>query len=136
MNKRLVYFSVLFLSLLLLISCAKEKPMSPDKRSVLRWEAVIAKNWEQAYRYETPAYRKNYSIEQYKNRFGGMVTWRHIRLLNTTYPEKNIAIISLDLTATFDVPGVPEMTTPGVIKERWIFSDGNWWYVFEENRRK
>ena len=131
-NLKLNIIFFLFISLGL-SACSKKEPVKPEVRAVERWNALIKKDWKTAYSFETPAFRKNYSFEQFKDRYGNMVTWKKIKFLRTEQINENLVKVTLDLTILFHPPGGGEMLMPGAIKERWLFSEDQWWYIAKNN---
>ncbi len=108
-----------------------KKTIDPGKRAIARWEALIARDWKKAYEFETPAFRKNYSFNKFRSRFGNAVVWKKIELKKVTIKDdnKNIANVKLVLDYLFLEPGGGEMLLPSPIDERWLLEDGQWWYV-------
>jgi hypothetical protein len=153
-NKRLfkqLFLLVIFSTSLLLASCsedkkesevttktdpktevkAEKKMLDPGERAVARWEALIARDWKKAYQFETPAFRKNYSFNKFRSRFGSAVVWKEIKLKKVTMTgdKKEIAQVKLVLDYLFLEPGGGEMLLPSPIDERWLLEAGQWWYV-------
>lgn len=110
---------------------ADKKMLGPGKRAVARWEALIARDWKKAYEFETPAFRKNYSFNKFRSRFGSAVVWKEIKLKKVTMTgdKKEIAQVKLVLDYLFLEPGGGEMLLPSPIDERWLLEAGQWWYV-------
>jgi len=147
--KQLLLFLIFFLSTLLLIACSEDKKdlkantktteevknenkiIGPGKRAVARWEALITRDWKKAYEFETPAFRKNYSFNKFRSRFGNAVIWKAIELKKVTLDKenKNLAKVKLVLDYLFLEPGGGEMLLPSPIDEKWLLEDGQWWYV-------
>ena len=117
---------VFFLSLTL-ISCSKtiEKP---EDRAIDRWQALIDKNWEKAYSFESPGFRKSYNLEQFRSQFGSAVTWKSIKLVKTEAKE-NVAKITVELMSIFSEPGSGDMLLPSMFSEKWLFIDDQWWHI-------
>lgn len=153
-NKSLLkqlFLLVVFSTALLLASCSEDKKklegdtktdaktevkadtktLSPGKRAVARWEALIERDWKKAYEFETPAFRKNYSFNKFRSRFGSAVVWKEIKLKKVTITgdKKEIAQVKLVLDYLFLEPGGGEMLLPSPIDERWLLEAGQWWYV-------
>jgi hypothetical protein len=113
----------------LLTSCFKTSIEKPEVRAIARWNALIAQDWEKAYSYETPAYRKTYTSEQYKNSYGAAVDWKEIELSDVKITD-DIADINLTLSVLFSDSGT-QMLIPTGFKERWLLKDNQWWHVKE-----
>ncbi|WP_299880733.1 hypothetical protein [uncultured Cocleimonas sp.] len=97
----------------------------PGQRALERWNALINKDWEKAYSYQSPNYRKAYSKEDFRNSFGQAVKWEKIKLLSTTNASESIADVNLELTVFF-YDG--DMKIPNSFTERWQKIDGIWWH--------
>lgn len=117
---------VIFSFNILLSACSKDTS-PPEERAVTRWTSIINKDWESAYKYETPNYRKTYDSQTYRNSFGGAVDWIGVKLISITKPEKNLADVKLEITTTFSEAG--NLPIPGIITERWQLIDGQWWHI-------
>lgn len=110
---------------------ADTKTLDPGERAIARWKALIERDWKKAYEFETPAFRKNYSFNKFRSRFGSAVVWKEINLKKVTMTgeKKEIAQVKLVLDYLFLEPGGGEMLLPSPIDERWLLEDGQWWYV-------
>ena len=114
--------SCLFILAMLLFSCAKTE--QPDKRALARWEAMIGGDWVAAYAFETPGYREVYTLNQYRNAFGGAVAWESIRFVGVENIDAQNVSVKLDLASTYE--NMPLLTP---ITERWLKKEGEWWHV-------
>lgn len=94
-----------------------------------RWDAVIAGDYDKAYAFETPAYRSVFSIQQYRARFGDAVTWKSARVLSSKYDESHMASVSVAVEYEAVVSLAGNMRSVRVMSEKWLYSDGAWWYI-------
>ncbi len=104
---------------------SKKESSLPGQRALERWNALINKDWEKAYSYQTPNYRKAYSQEDFRNSFGQAVKWEKIKLLSTKNPSESIADVNLELTVLY-YDG--DMKIPNSFIERWQKINGIWWH--------
>lgn len=100
----------------------------PNERALERWNALIKRDWQKAYSYQTPSYRKIYSVEDFRNSFGQAVKWESIKYISSKDISKELIDIKLELTVLF-YDG--NMKIPNLHTERWQLIDGNWWHTKE-----
>ena len=134
------------LCLLPLVGCAgmlpqAEKSIDPEQgwteqvqsqlaaRVLARWDALIAGNFDKAYEFETPAYRSVFSIQQYRGRFGSAVGWKSARILSTKYDENHTVAVSVAVDYEALVSGAGNVRSVREMPEKWLYSDGEWWYI-------
>jgi predicted small secreted protein len=104
-----------------------------SERAEKRWNALINKDWKTAYSFETPAYRKTYTVEDYRGSFGSAVTWKSVNIISTEKTEKNITDVTLELTVFFTGQGSAKgMNIPSMFTERWLYNEDNWWHVISK----
>lgn len=94
-----------------------------------RWDAVIAGDYEKAYAFETPAYRSVFSMQQYRGRFGDAVTWKGARVLSSKYDKSHMASVSVAVEYEAVVSLAGNIRSVRVMSEKWLYSDGAWWYI-------
>ena len=144
-NSALKLLALILLSSLL-ISCTKKdndikdenstdtnQPTSSklEDRAIERWNALINKDWEKAYSYETPNFRKTYNIEEYKTNFGSAITWKSIKFLSKKQVNDKVTDVKVELTILFNDSG-SKMLIPSIFDARWLYSDNNWWHVLKK----
>ncbi len=104
-----------------------------SERAEKRWNALINKDWKTAYSFETPGYRKTYTVEDYRGSFGSAVTWKSVNIISAQETEKNITDVKLELTVFFMGQGAAKgMNIPSMFTERWLYNEGNWWHVISK----
>ena len=129
----LIPVSIFLILALLLTSCSKNSE-KPEDRAVARWQALIELDWEKAYSYETPGYKKIYTLGDYKKRFGMMLSWKSVKHLTTKIDNvSNTAIVNLEIVSLFEPAGGGDMLLPNVVSEKWIFKDDQWWHVYNKS---
>ncbi len=104
-----------------------------EKRVAGKWEALVHKDFEAAYSFTSPSYRKLYSLNTFKGRFGGNVNWQRIEAVKIDFKGSDAAIVSFDLHFVY-YPQQAEkpLSMKTHIQESWVRADGQWWYVVED----
>jgi len=118
-----------------LVACATGSKDSGDRvipeRAQARWDALLAKNYAGAYAYATPGYRSSNSLTDFEI----AVRSRRVQYTAAEYQEHRCedaactVKISVDYRVVRPVAGVPEWKSSSVIEERWVYSDGEWWFL-------
>jgi hypothetical protein len=78
----------------LLTSCAgapnieKSTADQVQERVNLRWQALIHKNWDAAYQFQTPAYRQRFNVRQFQFKFGRKPGWKSVQVNDVNLHEK------------------------------------------------
>jgi hypothetical protein len=121
--------------LLALTACAttdvREHPVA--ERAQARWDALVAGDQNGAYGYLSPAYRSSVSSLQYqRNLVLQKVHWTGARYIDSECSENSCKVrISLDFSLMGALPGVRRYDGTQEIEEKWVQSEGQWWYVPE-----
>lgn len=99
------------------------------KRAQERWDALLARDFDRAWTYLTPAEREKVSLQDYKNRFGAAGAWKGARVRNAKCVTGRCAAF-VNLTIAVSAPGFASMP-PEVsgFDEEWVLEDGQWWYL-------
>ena len=129
-----------FMAIAMVISLVSACASTPSKGTDInqlaqaRWDAVLAGDWDTAYGYYSPGYRSS------KSRVDFEIAMR-LRRVQWTSAEVQESSCTTD-TCTVDtklgfqiaspVPGVSNWKNTTVVAERWVRSDGQWWFVPEE----
>lgn len=135
---------ILILLFTFITSCTKKDAPEPakessktttvitaEKRAGTRWTALINGDWKSAYSFATPSYRKNYTVENFRNKFGGAVTWKTVRIISSTKISETIIDVQVELTYLFTDSGMT-MELPSKFVERWTLVDNQWWHTSQE----
>ena len=126
----------------LVAGCATVTPADSDEwresqrpvlkqRAEARWGALIKGEYEAAYEYLTPAQRTVVSLQQYKRATGGAVQWRVAQVDDIRYDSPTVAAVSVAVTYRFAPPGSggKEIESVRQLQEKWLYTDGGWWYT-------
>ena len=124
--------AALSLGLLLVGGCVdKSNPDMVDKRSVERWNYLIAHEAEKAYDYFTPGYRATQSREKY----AAAMNNRPIQWTAASFKDKTCdgdrCIVGVNVRYTIAAPGMGgrKAENESVQSETWIRVDGQWYFL-------
>lgn len=119
------------LSALALAGCAdKANPDNVDKRSVDRWNFLIAHQAEKAYDYLTPGYRQTRTREDYASAMNNRpLQWKSVAF-NRKECEDDRCTVYIDVAYTLKMPGsAGAIDTTSTQSETWIRVDGEWYFL-------
>lgn len=108
-------------------ACATQMNMSDEqivqKRAQGRLDALLSKDFEKAYSYASPAYRKSVSLNRHKAKVLGAAMWTKGEVLSVL-----CEVEYCDVTTKIHYRS-PQVRTelPTEMKNRWIKIDGKWW---------
>ncbi len=122
----------LLLAAALLPACTTQ-PATPEEavqqRAQARWDALIARDFESAWTYLTPAERESVKQQDYKQRFGSGGVWKEAQVQRVKCISGRCAAFIRLVTQNM-APGFahayPLLTNH--FDEEWIREDGQWWY--------
>ena len=80
-----------------------------------------------AYAYETPEYRKEHTLKDYAEGFGGAVSWHMATVKAVRYDRATEAEVVIILDYSFPLGSDETARTSGEYKERWVFVGDQWW---------
>jgi len=100
------------------------------ERILARWQALIKRDFEATYLFETPAYRAIYTLRQFMGQQGNQVDWRMARVKEIHYDDPMVARVIVEITYRYAEPTengqVRDLTQE--VKETWLRKDGQWWH--------
>ena len=99
------------------------------ERVLARWQALIKRDFEAAYSFETPAYRAIYTPRQFMGQQGGQVGWRTAKVKEIRYDDPVVARVAVEITYRYAEPGEGGQVFDlnGNVSETWLRQDGQWW---------
>lgn len=101
-----------------------------SERVEARWAALAEGDFAKAYEYETPGYRDTVTPQQYPSQFGRAVRWIGAEVLHLDVSETgDRAEVKVLLEYEAPTPVGDTYTNRRPLNERWIASEGDWWYV-------
>lgn len=114
-----------------LVGCAdKASPDNVDRRSVERWNLLVAHEGEKAYDYLTPGFRVTQTREAYAAAVNNRpVQWKTIKF-NRKECDADRCKAYIDVTYTVKLPGVGKPTESSSTQvESWILVNGEWYFL-------
>lgn len=123
--------------LLVLAGCAASQPRagaSVEERAQARWDALLSGDLDTAYSLYSPGYRSSTSRVDFEI---GLRT-RPVRWTSASVQESRCEDDACTVVAKVGyligapLPGVPEWKSDRLVEERWVRTDGKWWYVPHE----
>jgi hypothetical protein len=111
---------------------AAEDPGELLSRVEARWAALVAGDFEQAYAFETPAYRKIYTAQQFRASFGQGLRWNQARVVEIDLKQPEVAKVAVEIEYGFYVSGRGMMKDKAVDIETWLWVDGQWWHQLQQ----
>ncbi len=111
--------SLAMIAMGLLVSCSVA-PVAPEdtdqwknsQRPVLkeraegRWAALIKRDMDKVYAYNTPAYRDVVTLQQFQGKYGRAVNWTVAEAQDIRYDAPTVASVSVEVTYQMAMPGV------------------------------
>jgi hypothetical protein len=119
--------------------CASGPTWDDKQRGVLeqrvreRWHALVARDFEKAWEYCSPAYRARFSKQLYVKKFSYGVKWELTGVEIVNY-DGAAAVASVvvrvmsEPTKQTSSASVAIGAIPTTLRERWIFAEGRWWF--------
>lgn len=94
-----------------------------------RWQALLARDFDKAYSFAVPGYRKIKSLEYYKaNRQGAPVKWLSAEVLRVECEaERCKVVVQLESKAT--LPFSYRGNISSGIDEVWVLENRRWWML-------
>lgn len=133
-RSRLRYLATLFL-LVLLGGCATTGTSTNgvEGRAQARWDAILSNDLDGAYGYYSPGYRTATSRVDFEIAMRlRRIHWVSADVLESSCEADLCTITTLvGYEITKPLPGVPEWKSKQEVKERWVRTEGQWWYVPE-----
>ena len=124
-------------TVVLLSACASRAPAptSADgfivERAQGRWDALLAGDYETAYAFYSPGYRSTTSLEDFRFETQS----RRVRWSSAQYKEYNCqetactVIFDMGYAVIKPVPGLDKYDGSDVVEEKWVKTDGQWWFL-------
>jgi hypothetical protein len=97
-----------------------------------RWAALIAGDFDRAYEFQTPAYRKIYTAQQFRARFGEALRWKQARVVEIELKRPEVATVAVEIEYSIFVSERGMMEDKVVDTETWLRVDGQWWHQLQQ----
>ena len=111
---------------------AEESKDDLRERVEARWTALIAGDFDRVYEFETPAYRKIYTAQQFRANFGQGLRWKRIKVIQIDLNQPEVAKVAVEVEYGFYVAGRGMMDDKVVDTETWLRLDGQWWHQLQQ----
>ena len=120
----------------LISSCATTKPSGTDikARAQARWDALLAGDFDTAYGFYSPGYRSSTSRVDFEIEIRShRIRWISAEVLE---PSCEADVCTMETRIGYSVagavPGVPEWKSVKHLNERWVRTDGQWWFLSDK----
>jgi len=122
------------LALMILSACAASPQSREDEirqRAQARWDALLEKDYETAYSYASPGYRSTMSVVDFEIE----IRSRRVQYQSAEYKEQSCDEQTCSVTMLIGfkvvkpVIGLDVWESTSAIKEQWIQTGGEWWYL-------
>ena len=117
--------------------------LSPEQEAALeqrvreRWQVMIEKDFEQVWEFSTPTFRGIFPKAMYVHNFSYAVDWELTSIEVVNYDAvAAVASVAVGVMSqsTKQVSSASRAlgAVPITIREKWIFTDGEWWHSTNE----
>ncbi len=96
-----------------------------------RWAALVSGDFDRAYEFETPAYRKIYTAQQFRASFGKDLRWKQARVIEIELEQPEVAAVVVEIEYSIPISGRGMMEDKAVDTEAWLRVDGQWWHQLQ-----
>jgi hypothetical protein len=107
-------------------SPAAEKESAVAERAKARWQALIKRNYQEAYGFFSPASRDTTSLAVYQAKIAPI----DYRSVSIDKVECVAEVCTVKLTLTYDYPQAKATGVVTPLDENWIIDKGQAWFVF------
>lgn len=108
-------------------------------RAQHRWDLLVAGKAAEAWEYFSPGYREIKTRDEYAAEIAVRpVKWTKVEVTGSQCPAgEQICDVEVDVYFSMDssLPGVGKLESHSPLLERWIETDGNWYFVPKEVAR-
>ena len=99
------------------------------QRATERWQALVAHDFDRAYAYAAPSYRKLATVDSFKGKRQGVpVKWIAANVIAVTCNEKKCAV-RIELESKPMIRFTFSQNLKAGLDETWVFEDGQWWML-------
>jgi hypothetical protein len=107
-------------------SPAAEKETVVAERAKARWQALIKRDYQEAYGYFSTASKDTTSLAAYQSKIAAM----DYRSVSINKVECVAEVCTVKLTLTYDYPPAKAKGVVTPLDENWIIDKGQAWFVF------
>lgn len=120
---------------LLLAACATTPPgASPvESRAQARWDAVISGDYPSAYALYSPGFRSSTSAVDFEISMRmRRVNWISAQVQSAECTASACTVeVKVGYRVAAPVPGMTRWENSQVVHERWVMTEGQWWFLPE-----
>lgn len=99
-------------------------------RAVERWNLLIAGKAEKAYDYLSPGYRATKARKDYAEEMNNRpVHWKSAKFESKECQQDTCTVAVYVQFAVRIRAGAPETSSGDLVQEKWVNTDGKWYYV-------
>lgn len=107
-------------------SSATDKESAVAERAKARWQALIKRNYQEAYGFFSPASKDTTSLATYQAKMAGM----DYRSVSIDKVECVAEVCTVKLTLTYDYPQAKAKGVVTPLDESWVIDKGQAWFVY------
>ncbi|MDZ4728682.1 MAG: hypothetical protein SH820_01915 [Xanthomonadales bacterium] len=133
-NQKSLPLPLLMALTLLLSACAssgKVQHNPVEERAQQRWDALLSRDFDTAYSLYSPGYRSANSRVDFE--ISQRIRKVTILVAQVNGSECSAQACTVNATVQYrvgsPVPGVSKWESSSKLQERWVKTDGKWWYV-------
>jgi len=128
---------VVYLLLAMLASaCATTQPAKTDikQRAQARWDALLAGDYDTAYGFYTPGYRSSHTRADFEIAMRvRRIEWSSAEVQESSCEADVCTVVTrVGYQVKRAVPGVPVWNSKKNLLEKWIRTEGEWWFFPEK----
>ncbi len=119
----------------LFLSACASQTADPENaisaRAQNRWDALLADDFETAYAFYSPGYRSTMSMIDFAVRIRTQpVRWTSAEYQDHSCTETTCTVrFKIGFIVSKPVVGLDKWEDSSILKEKWIKTDGQWWYL-------
>jgi hypothetical protein len=122
---------------LLLTACAgtgKTKHHPVEERAQERWDALLKGDFDTAYTFYSPGYRSANSRVDFEISYRTRKVAIYQAMVQGSDCSAEACTVSTEVgyRVGSPVPGVSKWDSTSILQERWVKTEGKWWFVPEE----
>jgi len=118
---------------LFLLGCAGLRSLSSEEalrqRIMAYWNHRIKGEFDKAYNYENPSFRKNVKLTDYIKALASGINWLEVKVKEVQIKD-NQATVSLEIRYAFMAGYVPKGGLKREINDYWQWIKGDWYHLF------
>ena len=105
-----------------------------EQRVRERWNTLIAKDFKSTWEFNTPNYRRVFPKELYIGKFSYALDWQltEVKVVNYDAAAAVASVEARVMSSSIKQTSASARAfgkMPTTIREKWMFIDGEWWYL-------